>query len=108
MTKHLFLAGASGVIGRHLIPLLLRDGWSITGTTRPPDKVKELEALGIEPAVVDVFDAAALSEAVLRARPTVVVHQLTDLPPALDPARMGEARARNARIREEGTGNLIA
>ena len=108
MTKRLFLAGAFGVIGRHLIPLLLREGWSITGTTRSPDKARQLEAFGIEPAVVDVFDAATLSEAVLRARPTVVVHQLTDLPPGLDPARMGEARARNARIRHEGTRNLIA
>ncbi len=100
MTQHLFLAGASGVIGRHLIPLLLRDGWAVTGTTRSLDKAKQLVALGIEPAVVDVFDAAALSEAVIRAKPSVIVHQLTDLPPGLDPARMGEARARNARIRD--------
>lgn len=108
MTKRLFLAGASGVIGRQLIPLLLREGWSITGITRSPDKARQLEALGVEAAVVDVFDAATLTEAVLRARPDVVVHQLTDLPPGLDPARMAEARVRNARIRDEGTRNLIA
>ncbi len=108
MTKRLFLAGASGVIGRHLVPILLRDGWIVTGTTRSPEKAKQLAAAGIEPAVVDVFDAPALGAAVKRAQPDVVVHQLTDLPPGLDPARMGEARARNARIREEGTRNLIA
>ncbi len=108
MTQSLFLAGAGGVVGRHLIPLLLADGWSVTGTTRSPDKAKQLAASGIEPAIVDVFDAAALGNAVVKAKPDVVVHQLTDLPPALDPARMAEARIRNAHIREEGTRNLIA
>ncbi len=107
MTKHLFLAGASGAIGRPLIPLLLADGWRVTGTTRSPAKAEQLAALGIAPVVVDVFDAAALRAAVLRAHPDVVVHQLTDLPPGLDPTRMAEARARNARIRDEGTHNLI-
>lgn len=108
MTKRLFLAGASGVIGRHLIPLLLRDGWIVTGTTRSVEKAKQLAVVGIEPVVVDVFDAAALAAAVGRSQPGVVVHQLTDLPPGLDPARMGEARARNARLRDEGTRHLIA
>ena len=58
--------------------------------------------------MVDVYDAPRLREAVIAARPQVVVHMLTDLPPALDPARMADARARNARIREEGTRNLLA
>src|SRR5690242_12009651 len=83
MPKHLFLAGASGAVGRPLIALLLADGWSVTGTTRSAAKAQQLTALGIEAAVVDVFDAAALRAAVLRARPDVVVHQLTDLPPGL-------------------------
>ena len=108
ISGRLFLAGAGGVVGRHLIPLLLADGWSLTGTTRSPDKARQLAALGIQPAIVDVFDAAALRNAVVKAKPDVVVHQLTDLPPALDPARMAEARARNARIRDVGTRNLIA
>ena len=108
MSKRLFLAGASGVVGRHLILLLLADGWAVTGTTRSAQKAKQLSASGIEPAIVDVFDAPALREAVVRAKPDVVMHQLTDLPPGLDPARMAEARGRNARIREEGTANLVA
>jgi len=108
MTQRLFLAGACGVVGRYLIPLLLADGWAVTGTTRSADKAARLAALGVAPAIVDVFDAAALRDAVGAARPDVVVHQLTDLPPGLDPARMSEARSRNARIREEGTRNLIA
>ncbi len=108
MTQRLFLAGASGVVGRYLIPLLLADGWAVTGTTRSADKAARLAALGVAPAIVDVFDAAALRDAVDAAKPAVVVHQLTDLPPGLDPARMSAAREANARIREEGTRNLIA
>jgi len=107
MSNRLFLAGAAGVVGRQLIPLLLSDGWSVTGTTRSPEKAKQLAASGIEPVVVDVFDGAELREAVVRAKPAVVVHQLTDLPPGLDPARMAEARGRNAHIREEGTRQLV-
>ena len=67
-----------------------------------------LRALGVEPAIVDVFDEALLFEAVRKAEPDVVVHQLTDLPPALDPARMADALVRNARIRDVGTRNLVA
>jgi len=106
MTPRLFLAGAGGAIGRRLAPLLLADGWSVTGTTRSPEKAPMLAGMGVEPVVVDVFDADRLRDAAVRARPSVVVHQLTDLPPGLDPARMEEARVRNLRIRDEGTRNL--
>jgi nucleoside-diphosphate-sugar epimerase len=58
--------------------------------------------------IVDVFDAPALSRAVAAARPDIVVHQVTDLPPGLDPARMAEGTQRNARMRREGTRNLVA
>jgi len=106
--KVLFLAGASGAIGRRLAPLLVTDGWTVFGTTRSQDKALMLRRLGVQPVVVDVFDKAALAAAVFEATPTVVMHQLTDLPPALDPAQMGAALPRNARLREEGTANLIA
>ena len=108
MAYRVFLAGASGAIGQRLIPQLLAAGHHVTGTTRNADKAATLRALGVEPAVLDVFDAEALSRAVVAARPDIVVHQLTDLPPGLDPSRMGEAVVRNARIREEGTRNLVA
>jgi nucleoside-diphosphate-sugar epimerase len=62
----------------------------------------------VQPVIVDVFDAQALERAVVQAQPAVVVHQLTDLPAGLDPARMADAIARNARIRSEGTANLVA
>jgi nucleoside-diphosphate-sugar epimerase len=107
MGKSLFLAGASGAIGRRLAPLLIADGWRVVGTTRQPEKCATLRDLGVEPIIVDVFDAASLAAAVAGVGPEVVVHQLTDLPPAMDPTRMAEATARNARIREEGTRNLV-
>lgn len=106
--RKVFLAGAAGAIGRRLVPLLLQDGWQVVGTTRSADKAEALAAAGVQPVVVDVFDAQALQRAVAHAQPAVVLHQLTDLPAGLDPARMGEAIVRNARIRSEGTANLVA
>jgi nucleoside-diphosphate-sugar epimerase len=108
MRGPVFLAGASGAIGRRLAPLLIADGWHVVGTTRSPDKAPSLRALGVEPVVVDVFDADAVADAARAAAPAVVIHQLTDLPPALDPAKMDAALKRNARLREEGTRNLVA
>lgn len=103
-----FVAGASGAIGRRLCHLLLAEGWTVSGSTRSTEKAAALWDMGVVPVVVDVFDAAALREALMEQRPEIVVHQLTDLPPALDPARMAEARARNARLRETGTRHLVA
>lgn len=108
MSHSLFLAGASGAIGRRLAPLLVVDGWRIVATTRSENKTAALRQMGVEPVVVDVFDADALREAVARARPSVVIHQLTDLPAGLDPNLMAAALPRNAQIRDEGTRNLIA
>jgi nucleoside-diphosphate-sugar epimerase len=103
-----FLAGASGAIGRRLVPLLLRAGHEVTGTTRSPEAGKALERAGVTPAVLDVFDAQALTAAMRAARPGVVIHQLTDLPHELDEARIAASYSRNARIRTEGTRNLLA
>jgi nucleoside-diphosphate-sugar epimerase len=90
-----------------MLPLLRAAGYDVTGTTRAASKAEALRAAGITPVVVDVFDAAALSAAVAAARPDVVVHQLTDLPPGLKPELMAEGLIRNARLRIEGTRNLI-
>jgi nucleoside-diphosphate-sugar epimerase len=108
MKKRIFVAGASGAIGRRLCRLLVNEGWSVIGTTRSLEKAPMLRDLGVEPAIVDVFNEALLLEMVRKAEPEVVVHQLTDLPPALDPAKMAEALVRNARLREIGTRNLVA
>jgi nucleoside-diphosphate-sugar epimerase len=103
-----FLAGASGVIGRPLVPLLIKAGHQVTGTTRSRDKARDIEAAGATAAVVDVYDAAALMDAVQAAKPDVVMHQLTDLPDQNDPAEVAASLTRNMRIRVEGTPNLIA
>lgn len=80
----------------------------MVGTTRSRARAAWLEGLGVEPTVVDVYDAAALSAAVVAARPRIVIHHLTDLPPSTDPAEMAAARERNARIRDVGTRHLVA
>ncbi|MGN8118609.1 NAD-dependent epimerase/dehydratase family protein [Labrys sp. 22185] len=106
--RTIFLAGATGAIGAPLTRLLRQAGHRVVGTTRTPAKADALRELGAEPVVVDVFDRDALVAAVTAARPEIVIHQLTDLPPALDPARMADFVPRNARIRREGTANLVA
>lgn len=80
----------------------------MTGTTRSSERATALRAMGVEPVIVDVYDEAALHRAVAEAQPAIVIHQLTDLPPGLDPAKMEEGRIRNARIRDVGTRHLIA
>jgi nucleoside-diphosphate-sugar epimerase len=103
---NVFLAGAAGAIGRRLVPLLVGAGYAVTGTTRSGETAAELRSRGIVPAVVDVYDADALRDAVTRARPDVVIHQLTDLPKVID--RTGTAFLANTRLRIEGTPNLVA
>ena len=103
-----FLAGATGVIGRPLIGLLRHAGHEVTGTTRSSAKIAEIEALGATGVAVDGFDAEGLRRAVAAAKPDVVIHQLTDLPDVSDPAQMGAVREKNARLRIEGTRNLMA
>ena len=107
MSYRIFLAGASGAIGRRLTPLLHSAGHYVCGSTRSKAKADALRSLGADPVVVDVFDATALSRAVAAARPDIVIHQLTDLPKDLDPREMGAAIIRTARIRSEGTQNLV-
>ncbi len=105
---NVFVAGASGVIGRPLVRLLCAAGHTVTGTTRSAAKAGEIEALGARAVVLDVYDAAALRQAMLAAKPEVVINQLTDLPDERDPAQIAASRAGNARIRSEGTGNVMA
>ena len=100
-----FLAGASGVIGQRLIPRLVEAGHVVGGMTRSPAKAEELARLGAEPIVRDVFDREGLIEAVRAFGPDVIVNQLTDLPD--DVTRISEFADLNARIRTEGSQNLI-
>jgi nucleoside-diphosphate-sugar epimerase len=104
----IFLAGATGAIGKRLVPLLLEAGFQVIGTTRSPSRAENLRAAGVEPVVVDVFDRASLVRVAVAAHPDIVIQQLTDLPPGLDPSQMAEGTRRNARMRSEGTRNLVA
>lgn len=103
----IFLAGATGAIGQPLCRQLVAAGYRVVGTTRYEKKVPVLRALGVEPVVVDVYDAERLRSAVLEARPEVVIHQLTDLAPLLNGTQTPATFEANSRIREIGTRNLI-
>jgi len=105
--KIVFVAGASGAIGKRLCRILVNGGWSVVGTTRSAEKETMLREMGVKPVVVDVFDEKVLTNAMQEAKPEVVIHQLTDLPFGLDPEKMEEALIRNARLREIGTRNLV-
>ena len=102
----IFLAGASGVIGVRLAPLLVRAGHDVAGMTRTPGKASALREVGAQPVVCDVFDLDSLRGAVAAFDPDLVMHQLTDLPD--DVSQVGEFGERNDRMRREGTRNLLS
>jgi len=102
----IFLAGASGVIGIRLIPLLLSEGHVVAGMTRSPEKMALLWKLGAEPVLCDVFDERGLHDAVTDFGPDVVMHQLTVLPD--DAERIPECLCGSNRSRSQGTLNLLA
>lgn len=104
---NVFLAGASGVIGRRLCVLLRQAGHDVTGTTRTQTNAGALKTLGARPVIVDVLDAKGVLAAMEAAQPDLVIHQLTDLPDVIDPAKLPAMRAANARLRREGTRNLV-
>jgi nucleoside-diphosphate-sugar epimerase len=95
----IFLAGASGAVGRPLVGMLAARGHAVVGTTRDPGKADLLRSLGATPVVLDVFDRDRLAAAVREARPDAVIHQLTDL------SRMDFVATNRLRI--EGTRNLV-
>jgi nucleoside-diphosphate-sugar epimerase len=101
--SRVLVAGATGVLGRPLVPLLLERGHVVAGLTRSQGEL--VRELGAEPIVCDVFDLPRLKELVGAFGPEVVVHLLTDLPDAYD--ELPRYREANARIRREGTRNLL-
>jgi nucleoside-diphosphate-sugar epimerase len=102
-----FLAGATGVVGRRLAVLLRRAGHEVAGTTRSEAKAAALQAIGAVPVLVDAYDADKLKLAVFAVQPDVIVHQLTDLPQVIDPNTLPAALEANARLRITGTRNLV-
>ena len=102
-----FVAGATGAVGRPLVPKLIAAGHEVTGMTRSEAKAEELRAAGANAAVVDVFDVDGLRTAIDSAAPEVIVHELTALPDRID-FRKEDTYAATNRVRTEGTRNLIA
>jgi nucleoside-diphosphate-sugar epimerase len=103
----ILVAGATGAIGARLCSLLVADGHTVVGTTRSPEKAARLQTQGVEPAIVEAYDLAALTSLLMRVEPTTVIHQLTDLPAGMRTDDMASALARNTRMREIGTRHLV-
>lgn len=107
MKTRIFVAGATGAIGRRLLPLLVKAGYEVTGMTRSLAKSLAFSSRGAHMVVADVFDAEAVERALDSAQPNIVIHQLTDLSTLAGSASPATAISRNARIRSEGTRNLV-
>jgi nucleoside-diphosphate-sugar epimerase len=96
----ILVAGATGVVGRRLVPLLVRAGHEVAGTTRRAERAQTLTEQQAKPVIVDMLDEAAVREAVAEVRPDAIIHQLTDL--------AEEDFAANSHLRIVGTRNLVA
>jgi nucleoside-diphosphate-sugar epimerase len=104
----IFVAGATGVLGRRLVPLLVQNGHEVTGMTRTPRKRELLERLGARPVVTDALDPDAVGAAISEAEPEVVVHQMTALSELTGVRDFERAFAQNARLRSDGTDILLS
>jgi 2-alkyl-3-oxoalkanoate reductase len=104
----IFVAGATGALGKQLVPQLVAAGHDVTGMTRSEAKVDLVRELGATPALADALDAEAVGRAVAEAEPEVVVHQLTALGGQLDMRKPEVAFAETNRLRTEGTDHLLA
>lgn len=104
----IFVAGATGAVGRSLVPRLVGKGHGVVGLTRSPAKTDLLRELGAEPVVADALDRTAIHAAVVAARPDVIVHQLTDLKGASDLRHFDRVFANSNRLRTAGTDHLLA
>jgi 2-alkyl-3-oxoalkanoate reductase len=107
-TMRVFVAGASGAIGSHLLPELVARGHEVIGTSRSPEKSDRLAALGAEPIVLDLLDSGAVRRAVTTARPDAIVHEATALTGLSDLRNPDKAFAQTNRLRTEGTDALLA
>ncbi|MEX1142917.1 MAG: NAD(P)-dependent oxidoreductase [Thermoleophilaceae bacterium] len=103
-----FVAGATGAIGRPLVRQLVDAGHDVTAASRSAGRAEWLRELGAEPVGCDALDPAAVEAAVSQARPEAIVNELTAIPAAIDPRKMAEQFAQTNRLRSEGTANLMA
>jgi nucleoside-diphosphate-sugar epimerase len=103
-----FVAGATGALGKQLVPMLAANGHDVVGMTRTDAKRDQLRSLGAQPMVADALDADAVGRAVGEAEPDVIVHQLTAIPPKLNMRRFEREFALTNRLRTEGTDHLLS
>jgi nucleoside-diphosphate-sugar epimerase len=108
MTMNVFVAGATGAIGKQLVAQLVERGHEVTGMTRRESKQQLVRELGGRPVVADALDPESVAQAVARAEPEVIVHQLTAIPRAPNPRRVAREFAQTNRLRTEGTDHLLA
>lgn len=104
----IFVAGATGAIGRPILAQLLARGHDVVALTRSQERAQSLVEQAIEPAIADVFDADSVKVAITHAQPEVVIEQLTSLPRTYTRESMSAAAALNTRIRLEGGANVLA
>lgn len=101
----IYFAGASGVVGSRLVPMLVDAGHTVGAMTRSAEKAGRLASMGAQPIVCDVFDRPAVTSAIRSFSPDLLLHELTDLPDDLED--LPEESLLNARMRVEGTRNLL-
>jgi nucleoside-diphosphate-sugar epimerase len=103
-----FVAGATGALGKQLVPLLVANGHDVVGMTRTEAKRDQLRSLGAQPVVADALDADAVGRVVGETEPDIIVHQLTAIPPKINMRRFEREFALTNRLRTEGTDHLLS
>lgn len=103
-----FLAGATGAVGKALVPMLTANGHTIIGATRTQAKLSSLRSAGVEPVLADILDRDSIVKAVSSVQPDVIVHQCTSLTNLKDLKHWDDEFEMTNRLRTEGTDNLIA
>jgi nucleoside-diphosphate-sugar epimerase len=103
-----FIAGATGAIGKQLVPQLVAAGHEVTGMTRTSSKQEAIRAMGARPVVADALDPDQVAQAVAQAEPEVIVHELTAIPDEVDMRHLDREFALTNRLRTEGTDHLLA
>jgi nucleoside-diphosphate-sugar epimerase len=103
-----FVAGATGALGKQLVPMLVANGHDVVGMTRTAAKRDQLRSAGATPVVADALDADAVGRAVGEAEPDVIVHQLTAIPPVINMRKFDREFELTNRLRTEGTDHLLS
>lgn len=102
------VTGATGAVGRQLVPQLIAAGHAVSATTRSQPKLESLRAAGAEPYLLDGMDGVAVGTVVAQARPDVIVHEMTAVPPAMNFRKFDQAFAATSELRTTGLDHLLA